>query len=284
MAPRAIWKGHLKIGALACAVGLYSAASTSDRVAFRTVNRQTRNPLQREYVDVDTEEPVPPDDQVKGYETEQDQFVILEPEELAKAVPDSDKILHVDAFLDCPNIDTAYLDKPYYLAPASRDANTAFALIREGMRVANTAALARATLFRRVRTVLIRAQGPGLVANTLNFDYEVRSTRQAFRSIPDHSIADEMLDLAKHIIKTKSGDFDPATFNDRYDDALAELVRAKAEGRAVVKPERPEPKVVSLLDALREAAGATASDTKPARKAKSAPKSEKQPPQRRKAG
>jgi DNA end-binding protein Ku len=284
--PRAIWKGHLKIAELACPVALYSAASTRDRISFHTVNRATGNPVRREYVEEETEKPVPAEDQVKGYEVEKDRYIILTPEDLAKAAPDSDKILHVEAFLDCPDIDTTYFDKPYYLAPASRDANPAFALIREGMRDRNTAALARATLFRRVRTVLIRAQGPGLVANTLNFDYEVRAALSVFRGIPDIAVEGEMLDLAKHIIKTKSGSFDPARFDDRYDAALAELVRAKAEGRAIPQPEKPSaPKVVSLLDALRESAGGAAkgkAGKQPAAKRRASSRGQAEP--KRKAG
>jgi DNA end-binding protein Ku len=268
LAPRAIWKGHLRIAELSCPVALYAAASTSDRVSFRTLNRATGNPVRREYVDAETEKPVERDDQVKGYEVGKDSYVILTPEEMATAVPESDKTLSVEAFLECGEIDTTYFDKPYYRAPADRGALEAFALIREGMREKNAAALARAVLFRRVRTVLIRAQGPGLVANTLNFDYEVRPAREVFRRIPEPKIEDEMLDLAKHIIKTKSGTFDPAAFEDRYDDALAALVRAKAEGRAIEKPApRDAPRVVSLLDALRESAGRKAAAKKaPAKK------------------
>ncbi len=124
------------------------------------------------------------------------------------------------------------------------------------MRIRNAAAVARATLFRRVRTVLIRAQGPGLVANTLNFDYEVRNARVVFRGIPEFEIEGEMLDLARHIIRTRSGRFDPAAFDDRYEAALAALVLAKAEGRTIARPRRPiEAKIVNLLDALRASAG-----------------------------
>src|SRR3546814_4199000 len=123
------------------------------------------------------------------------------------------------------------------------------------MRRKKRAALARAGLFRRVRSLLLRAEGPGLVANTLNFDYEVRSAEEAFEDLPELKIKGEMLDLAKHIIETKAGAFDPRSFDDRYDQALAELVRAKMEGREIKAPTRPtEEKVVSLMDALRRSA------------------------------
>jgi DNA end-binding protein Ku len=257
MPPRALWKGHLKIAEIACPVALHAAASTSERVSFRTISRATGNAVRREYVDEETEAPVPSEDQVKGYETDRDRYVLLTPEEIAEAVPASDKTLHVRAFLACDDIDTTYFDKPYYLAPADPGARETFALLREGLQACQTAALARAVLFRRCRSVLIRAQGPGLVANTLNFDYEVRSARRAFASIPERDVDDEMLALARHIIATKAGSFDPTSFDDRYDAALAELVRAKAEGRDIPRPEpAAEPGVIDLMEALRRSAGA----------------------------
>jgi DNA end-binding protein Ku len=256
MSPRAIWKGSLKIAELSCPVALHAAASTSDRVSFRMVSRRTGHPLRRQMIDEETEAEVDRQDQVKGYDTGEGRHVVLSPEELAAVVPDSDKTLEVSAFLRCADIDTTYLDRPYYLAPADRAAIPGFALIREAMRRQQVAAVARSVLFRRVRTLIIRAQGPGLVAETLNFDYEVRPARQAFRGIPEPEIEGEMLDLARHIIDRKSGSFDPATFEDRYDAALRDLVRAKAAGRPLpkAKPEKP-PAVVSLLDALRASAG-----------------------------
>src|SRR5690606_29939937 len=116
---------------------------------------------------------------------------------------------------------------------ADEGAQEAFAVMREGMRRQKVAALARAVLFRRVRTVMLRPRGCGFMANTLNFDYEVQPAGKAFADIPDMKIKREMLDLAKHIIATKAGEFDPAAFDDRYDAALAELVKAKIEGREI---------------------------------------------------
>ncbi|RWJ04933.1 MAG: Ku protein [Mesorhizobium sp.] len=257
MAPRAIWKGFLKIGQLACPVAFYSGATTSERTSFHTINRKTGHRVRRQYVDQETGDPVEKDNQIKGYETGDDQYVVLEPEEVAQAVPGRDKTLSVEAFIACSDVDTVYFDKPYFLAPDGPIAHKAFAVVREGMHTKNVAALAKAVLFRRIRTVLIRAQGSGLVANTLNFDYEVRSAEKAFSEIPDLKIEGEMLDLAKHIIDSKTGKFDPREFDDRYETALAELVRAKIEGREIEVPKRrAESKVIDLLEALRHSAEA----------------------------
>lgn len=267
MATRALWKGHLSIGELSCAVALYAAATTSDRVSFHIVNRKTGNRVRREYVDEETGKPVDRDDQVKGYETSKGNYVLLEPDEIAAAVPESDKTLAIESFVPCDDVDTVYFDKPYFVALADEAAEEAFAVMREGMRKKKVVALARAVLFRRVRTLLIRPRGCGLLANTLNFDYEVRAADDAFDAVPEMKIKGEMLDLAKHIIDTKSGTFDPSAFDDRYDAALAELVKAKAEGREIEKPKRKrEGKVIDLMEALRESAAAAGKGKRSAKK------------------
>ncbi len=255
VAPRANWKGFIKYGEVACPVALYTAASSSERIAFNTLNRKTGNRVKREFVDSETGDPVERDEQVKGYEVENGQYIILEPEEVAAAVPDSDKTLKIDAFIPCHEIDDVYFDKPYYLAP-DKLGTDAFLLLRDGMKKAKVAAIARTVLFRRVRTVLIRPHGKGLIATTLNFDYEVRSSEDAFEELPDLKIEGEMLELAEHIIGTKKGSFDASTFDDRYEAAVAELVKAKIEGRALPKKKAPAAsKPSDLLQALRESAG-----------------------------
>jgi DNA end-binding protein Ku len=284
VAPRANWKGFLKVGELVCPVGLYTAASTSERIAFHMLNRRTGHRLHREFVDSETGKVVEREDQVKGYEAGENDYIALDPEEIAAAVPESDKTMEIEAFIACDDIDDLYFDKPYYLAPSDRHGAEAFALIREGMKMKSVAALAETVLFRRVRTLLIRPHGEGLVATTLNYDYEVRPAEEAFSEIPDIKLKGEMLELAEHIIKTKSGRFDPKTFDDRYDAALAEVVKAKIEGRKI-KPVRPktEGKVIDLMEALRQSAGKD--ERSPKRRGTKKPAStRKAPASRRKAG
>lgn len=295
VAPRANWKGYLKIAELTCPVALYPAVSTSERIAFQTVNRETGHRVKRQYIDSETEEPVEPENQVKGYETGKDEYVVIEPYEIAAAIPESDKTLTVDAFIRSAEIDDVYLDQPYYLAPANAAATEVFALIREALNRGSAAAIAHTVLFRRLRTLLVRPYGRGLVAATLYFDYEVRSATEAFDEIAEIDITGEMLDLAEHIMSTKKGTFEPQPFTDRYEAALAELVRAKLEGKPL--PEKKVPaaaKVIDLMDALRKSAAVAGRpgprDGKDApRKGKAASESRKsksttKPSPRRKAG
>lgn len=255
MAARATWKGYLRLGELVCGVGLYTAVSASDRVSLHMVNRKTGNRLSRRFVDSDTGEVVERDEQVKGYEVDSGHFVVLEPDEIAEVTPKGDKALTIESFLPCHEVDDLYLDRPYYLRPVDDASEASFAVIREGLRKKKVAAVASAVLFRRPRSLLIRAYDEGIIATTLHYDYEVRSAEEAFEDIAEIKMEPEMLDLARHIIDTKSGRFQPETFDDRYDDALAELVKAKMEGRKIAPPKKPGAKVVSLLDALRESAG-----------------------------
>lgn len=267
MAARAIWSGAIKIAEIVCPVKMYTAATTSERISLNMLNRKTGNRLKRLYVDEKTDKPVEREDQVKGYETSAGHYVVLEPDEIAAAVPDSDKVLNVDSFITCGQIETTYFDKPYYLLPASDAAEEAFVLIREALRNQKAAAIAHTVLFRRLRPVLIRAHKKGLIATTLNFDYEVRSAKQAFKDIGKRKIDPEMLELAEHILDTKAGEFDPSTFEDRYEAALADLVKAKIEGRKVIPLKRPEPtKKNDLLEALRMSAGGKSDAAKAAKK------------------
>ncbi|MBY2933150.1 Ku protein [Rhizobium leguminosarum] len=268
---RAQWKGFLKFGEVSCGVALYTAASTSDRITFNTINKATGNRVNRIFIDSETEDPVPKEAQTKGFEIENGQYLIIDPEEISAAIPESNKTLEVEAFIPCSDVDDVYFDKPYYLTP-DKMGGDAFAALRDAMKKSMVAAIARAVLFRRMRTVLIRPHGKGLIASTLNYDYEVRSSEKAFEEMPKLKIEGEMLDLAKHIISTKKGEFDPATFDDRYEAALADLVKAKLEGKSLPKPKKVQvSKPNDLLAALRESAGMMkAADDKPKRTAANA--------------
>ena len=268
---RAQWKGFIKFGEVSCGAALYTAASTSDRITFNTINKATGNRVNRVFIDGETEEPVPKEAQTKGFEIENGQYIIIGPDEVAATIPESNKTLEIEAFIPCSDVDDVYFDKPYYLTP-DKMGGDAFVALRDGMRKSKVAAIARTVLFRRMRTVLIRPHGKGLIATTLNYDYEVRSSAKAFEAMPKIKVEGEMLDLAKHIIGTKKGNFDPATFDDRYEAALADLVKAKIEGKAL--PKRKVVEVVKpndLLAALRESAGMLkGGDKKPKRTAANA--------------
>jgi len=254
---RASWRGKLTFADFNCEVGLYSALTSAEKISFNIVNRKTGHRVERQYVDSDTGEAVLREDQVKGYELDNGDHIVIEGDEIAKLMPESDKVIRISHFLPCDEIDKLYFDKSYYLAPSDEGGEEALTLLAKAMNDENVAALGEAVIFRRNRVLLIRPSGKALVATTLNFSYEVRSQTSVFKSIPDIEFDEEMLELAGHIIEKRAGTFDPADYSDRYNDALAELVKAKIEGREIEKqPPRTEDNIIDLKEALRRSAGA----------------------------
>ncbi|BBK41127.1 non-homologous end joining protein Ku [Allostella vacuolata] len=269
MAPRANWRGYLKLGALHCPVALYTAATEGERIHLHTLNRETGHRVRRQFVDEETGEVVERDEQAKGYEVGDGRFVVLEQAEIDAVIPASTRTIEVEAFVPEAEFDPVFVDRPYYLAPTDRISREAFAVIRAAMESRKVVGIGRTVLFRRDRSILLCPRESGFVASTLHFDYEVRAAEAIFAEVPERNLDVEMVDLVRHIIATKRGRFDPAAFEDHYETALAELIRAKKDGKPMPKPvERKAPNVVSLLDALRESAGAArkATGKKPAAK------------------
>jgi DNA end-binding protein Ku len=285
---RANWKGYLKIEDVVCPVSLYTAVTSSDHIKLHTINRKTGNRVNRIYVDSETGDVVDRDDQVKGYEVEDGKHIIFEPEEITDVIPDSDKTLKIQAFVPCSQIDTTYFDKPYFLAP-SETGEDVYSLLWRGMEEAGVAAIAQTVIFRRLRTFLLRPRDNGFIATSLNFEYEVRDTQEAFSEVPDIKSDSELIELAQHIIVTKRGSYNPEANNDRYDEALTELVKAKIAGKKLPKHKEPvASKPSDLLQALRDSVGTRGknaqkgTETSGKSKAASSKKSGKQSPETRK--
>ncbi|RBP11205.1 DNA end-binding protein Ku [Roseiarcus fermentans] len=272
MAPRASWKGYLKLSLVSCAVNLYPASSSSSRVAFNTLNRKTGNKVKRQFVDAVTGDVVENDDQAKGYPVAADTWVLVEDDELDKIQIESNHTVEIEKFVPRAEIDPRYLDAPYYIAPGERVAEEAFSIIRDAMRDEKVVGLGRVVMARRERVILLEPLGKGLLGTVLRYASEVRSEDTYFEDIPELKLPEEMKDLAHVIIERKAGHFDPAEFNDRYEDAVVELIRSKQAGLPARPSEQPRPSnVVNIMDALRKsiaavgaAEPATKGETKPA--------------------
>lgn len=257
MAPRANWKGYLKLSLVSCAVALYPASSTSSRVAFNTLSRKTGNRVKRIYVDPDTGEEVGSDDQVKGYAVGKNSYVTVEDEELDAIRIESTHTVEIEKFVPRGEIDERYMDAPYYLAPDDRVAQEPFAVIREAMRDSAMVGIGRVVIARRERMMMIEPFDRGLLATVLRYGYEVREAGAYFEDIPDLTIPAEMKDLATVIIERKAGHFDPGEFEDRYETAVVSLIRSKQAGQPAPAFEAPKTtNVVNLMDALRRSLAA----------------------------
>ena len=257
MAPRASWKGYLKLSLVSCAINLYPASTSSSRVSFNTINRKTGNKVKRQFVDAVTGEVVEDEDQAKGYPVSKDSYVLIDDEELEKIRLESSHTIDIDKFVPRSEIDPRYLEAPYYIAPSERVAEEAFAIIRDAMRDEKVVGLGRVVIARRERIMLLEPIGKGLLGTVLRYAAEVRSEDSYFDEIPDLKLPEEMIDLAHVIIQRKSGHFKPEEFTDRYEDAVVALVRAKQAGLPEKPAEEQRPSnVVNIMDALRKSIAA----------------------------
>jgi DNA end-binding protein Ku len=225
----------------------------SERISFHLINRESGNRLRQQYVDSVTGDIVDRDERVRGYEVGKGEYITLEESELAERALESTHTIDIETFVPRDEVDEIYVDTSYYMAPEDKVADEPFVVIRDAMRKQNMVGLARVVLYGRERIVMIEPRHKGLLATTLHYAYEVRDDKAYFDSIPDLKLPAEMLELASHIIDTKRGKFDPSKFEDRYQDALVDLIRAKRAGKPI--PKAPEPKqpsnVINLMDALR---------------------------------
>jgi DNA end-binding protein Ku len=267
MAPRPNWKGFLKLSLVSCAVALYPATSTSQRVRFNILNRKTGNRIRNEVVDAETGEPVEQEDRVKGYQFEKGQYVVVEEDELDNVALESTHTIDIEQFVPVSEVDRIYLDESYYLVPQDEMAQEAFAVVREAMRKEDLVGLARVVIYRREHLLLLAPRGKGLMATALRYKSEVRNEKDYFDEIESIKIPADMLKLAAQILDSKKGHFNPAKFEDRYEDALMALINAKRAGKRppVISEERPS-NVINLMDALRRSARSDRGGRAPARK------------------
>src|SRR6201746_695199 len=252
MAPRANWKGFLRLSLVTCPVALYPATSESEKVSFNQLNRKTGHRIKYAKVDADTGEEVANEDIVKGYKVDTDTFIEVTKEELENVALESTRTIEIDEFVDRREIDPRYLIRPYYLVPDGKVGHDAFACIRETTREMNKVAIGRVVLTNREHIVALEPLDKGLMGTLLRYPYEVRSEQDYFDDIQDVKITKDMLDLAKHIVEQKSGSFEPDQFEDRYEAALIDLINQKRNGLPAAKAApKTGGNVINLMDALK---------------------------------
>jgi DNA end-binding protein Ku len=271
MAPRANWKGFLRLSLVTCPVALFPATSDSEKISFNQINRNTGNRIKYMKVDADTGEEVSSEDIMKGYKVDTDTYIEISRDELDNIALESTRTIEIDQFVPKSEIDELYLVRPYYIVPDGKVGHDAYAVIRETIRSLDKVALARVVLTNREHVIALEARDNGLMGMLLRYPYEVRNSAEYFDDIQDVKITKDMLDLAKHIVQQKSGHFDPAKFEDHYEAALTELINKKRNGERITSVSKPVSgdNVISLMDALkRSISGKPAADAKPAAAAK----------------
>jgi len=252
VAPRAYWKGYLKLSLVSCPIALYPASSEREKISFHQLNKNTGNRIRYRKVDADTGDEVEPSDIIKGYEVGKGQYIDVNPEELEAIALESKRTIEIDEFVPRDQIDVLYLNNPYFIVPDGEVGADAFAVIREAINKEGMVAIGKVVFTSREHIIALEARGKGMVGITLRYPYEVRKEHEYFDDVPDAKITKDMLELATHIIETKKGEFDPKKFEDQYEDAVKELLKKKQAGEKIEAPKQREPaNVVNLMEALR---------------------------------
>jgi DNA end-binding protein Ku len=265
VAPRAYWKGYLKLSLVSCPIALFPATSEREKVSFHQINKKTGNRIKYRKVDSDTGEEVESTDIIKRYEVGKGQYVEIQPEELEAIALESKRTIEIDEFVPKGQIDELYLNSPYYIIPDGQVGAQAFAVIREAINKKGMVAIGKIVFTSREHIMALEPRGKGLMGVTLRYPYEIRHEQDYFDDIPDEKIPKDMLDLAAHIVDTKTGDFDPSKFEDQYEDAVRELLKRKQQGEKIEAPREREPaKVINLMDALRRSVEAERAGAKQA--------------------
>jgi DNA end-binding protein Ku len=253
MAPRANWKGFLRLSLVTCPVALYPATSDTEKVSFNQINRKTGHRIKYAKVDADTGEEVANEDIMKGYKVDTDTYIEVSKDELDDIALESTRTIEIDEFVPRIDIDSRYVIRPYYLVPDGKVGHDAFAVIRETIRTMNKVAIGRVVLTNREHIIALEPLDNGLMGTLLRYPYEVRNEKEYFDDIQDVKITKDMLDLAKHIVEQKSGSFEPDQFEDRYEQALIDLINQKRNGLGTTAKAAPKSggNVINLMDALK---------------------------------
>ena len=253
MAPRPYWKGYLKLSLVSCPIALYPAASSAERVSFNRINKKTGNRLKQQLIDAETGNPVEKEDIGRGYEIGKGEYLLVEDEEIEKIKIESTHTIDIRGFVPKAEIDNRYVDTPYYIAPTDQVGQEAFAVIRDTIHERQMVALGRAVLARRERVLMLEAFDKGLLGTALRYAYEVRDQAGYFEEVPELKLPAEMKELAAHIVDSMATHFEPSSFEDHYETALVDLLRAKQAGRMVepAKEQAAPHRVINLMDALR---------------------------------
>jgi DNA end-binding protein Ku len=265
---RTIWNGSISFGLVNIPIGLAVATQRTD-VAFRTLHRECKTPIkQKRYCPVH-ERDVGPDEIVKGWEVVKGEFVIVEEEDLEAVALQRSNSIEILRFVKLEEVDPVFFDRTYYLAPASADAQRRpYVLLLRAMEDTGMAAIGKFVLWGKENLCLIRPQGDSLALETLFFAEDVRSKKDIEEAVAEADVKDAELDLARQVIESISGEFDPETFRNEYRDDLRRMLEAKVAGHEIAKPEpAPETPVIDLMEALKASVAET---KKPAKKAAAA--------------
>lgn len=256
MAPRPFWKGYLKLSLVTCPVAMTPATTESEKVRFHTLNRKTNNRVVSQYVDAVSGKPVAEEDEARGYQRGEDEYVLLDDDELEAVGLESTRTIDIGMFVEADGIGWIWYDKPHYVTPDDPVGEEAFSVIRDAMVSTGTVGISRLVLYRRERAVMLEPKGMGIVLWTLHYGDEVRGDDSYFDRIDDAKPDAELMSLVDQLIKERIKPWDPKMVADPVQQRLLDIIasRKKSRKKPKAKAETQEPagNVVSIMDALRK--------------------------------
>ncbi|MBV9115462.1 MAG: Ku protein [Hyphomicrobiales bacterium] len=255
-APRAFWKGYLKLSLVTCPVAMMPAVSEEEKVRFHTLNRKTGDRVRTRYVDSETGKEVDEDDEVKGYQRGDDDFVTLEDEEIQSVALESTRTIDVDMFVPKDSIEWIWYDRPHFLMPDDPVGEEAFSVIRDAMEATKMVGISRLVLYRRERAVMLEPRDRGIVLWTLHYGDEVRDAKLYFGKINSEKVESKLLQMVEAVVEEKTKPWEPQLVKDPVQEHLLDIIASKKKGRRSARkskeaPERPS-NVISIMDALKK--------------------------------
>lgn len=264
MAAHSFWKGYLKLSLVTCRVAMTPAVSENDKVRFHTLNRKTGHRIVSRYVDAASGKPVKEDDEVRGYQRGEDDYVLLEDDELDAVALESARAIDIEKFAPADSIEWIWCDRPHYLMPDDKVAEEAFCVIRDAMASTATVGIARLVLYRRERAVMLKPRDKGIELWTLRYGDEIRDESEYFQRIGSAKPDSKQMALLTKLIKTRSKAWNPDMVSDPVQARLLDIIAEKKKGpkrptKAKAETEPPPSNVINIMDALRKS---IASETK----------------------
>lgn len=269
MAPRSFWKGYLKLSLVNCPVSMTPAITEREKVRFHTLSRRTGNRLVSQYTDAETGKPVEEEDEAKGYERAEGDYVILEDEELEGVALETTRTIDIEMFVPEDSIAWIWYDRPHYLKPEGEVGEEAFAVIREAMAATDMMGVSRLVMYRRERAVMLQPRGKGIVLWTLRYGDEVRDPADYFARVGEVKPDPDAMKLTKKLIDKRTTHWDPGMVGDPVQAKLRDIIAAKRKDRkpppkAKRRAEAPQAdNVVDIMEALRRS---IAGEKKPTKK------------------
>lgn len=260
MAVNAFWKGYLKLSLVTCSVSLTPATTSSEKVRFHTINRETGRRVRAQFVDSETGKPVKDEDERKGYETDDGKFLTFSDEELESVALESVRQIDIDNFVPADTIPWIWYDSAYYVVPNDKVSEEAFVVIREAMAQKNVVGISRLVLGRRERAVMLEPRDKGIVLWTLRYGNEVRDEQAYFDGIDQKKAEPKLMGLVKQLIEERSRPWDESLVRDPVQEQLKDLIAAKRKkgGKKPARAEKEESgsrgtgNVIDLMTALKE--------------------------------